>query len=191
MFKYFLVSSQVHQEKNAMSEAAWILSTYVEVETFKVKLLPVGGLGLLVLENGIDLPESINDTIDELLQKEKLYYCFKVIPLEYFEVFTDDLLHSWIENNKQRISENESWKVNLNKRHTSLKSRELVNTIAKLINNPVELKNPDLLLQVEIIGKYIGLGLLKPYQFLQLSQKISHLPNEEQEEDETTEIGGY
>ena len=191
MFKYFLVSSQVHQEKNAMSEAAWILSKYVDIEFFKAKLLPVGGLGLLTLETGIEIPESINKYITTLLAGENLFYCFKITPLEYFEIFDEDLVYIWVGSNKNRLLENETWKVNLNKRHTLLKTRDIVNQIAKLISNPVNLKNPIKLLQVEIIGKFVGLAILKPFQLVQLSHLITLQQNESPQEDVDNESGDF
>ena len=88
MFKYFFVSSQVHQEKNSLSEAAWILSevTGCTIELFKASLLPVGGLGLLGVENQLKLPENLEELLEKIFLKEKLFFCFKIIPLEYFDI---------------------------------------------------------------------------------------------------------
>ena len=173
MFKFFLVSSQVHLEKNALSEAAGILSNYINIEKITAKLLPVGGLGLLQLDNEIEISESIDEIVDDYVLKEKVYYCYRIIPLEYFAINGEETILEWIENNKSRISEFESWKVLLNKRHSSLKTREIINKVAAKISVPVDLKNPKILFIIEIIGKFVGLAILKPFQIIQLSNKIT------------------
>ena len=175
MFRFFLVSSQVHLEKNALSEAAGILSNFADIGSFNVKLLPVGGLGLLKSDNPIEISESINGLIQELLVTEKLYYCYKIIPLEFFDLFSEEMIMRWVDENKSRILESESWRVAINKRHSSLNTQNLINQIASRIKNPVDLKNPAKIIEIEIIGKFLGLAILKPYQLLQFTNKISKI----------------
>lgn len=191
-FNYFLISSQVHQEKNALSEAAWILSSlssYTNIESFKAKLLPVGGLGLLQLENAIDLPEDIPKTISTLAEEEKIYYCFKIIPLEKFDIVSEEFLLDWVNYNLERFDGYSTWKVEINKRHSTLNRKSLINTIAKRISNPVDLKSPEIILQIEIIGKYVGIGLLHPYQIIQLGSLLSELNDQIIDEEEEVENG--
>ncbi len=191
MFKYFLVSSQVHFEKNALSEASWILSTYSEIDSFKAKLLPVGGLGLLEVENEITIPPSVQDTINTLLKTDKIYYCFKIVPLEIFDKFSEELIYSWVDSHKENITENETWRITINKRHSSTKTSSLITNVAKKISNPVDLKNPDKIVQIEIVGKFVGLSILEPYQAIQLTNQLSKLPGtgEEEEDEEEEDIG--
>ena len=188
MFKFFLVSSQVHLEKNALSEAAWILSNYIDIEKIKAKMLSVGGLGLLDLENEIEIPENINETIDSLLLSEKIYYCYKIIPLVTFEIFSEILLLNWIEEHKSQIKEQETWRVNINKRHSSVKTRDLINKVAMKISNPVDLKNSDKIIQIEIVGKYAGISIIKPFQLIQLSDKITKADETNEEDVINSEI---
>lgn len=185
-FKFFLVSSQVHNEKNALSEAASILSHYVKIDSFKAKLLSVGGLGLLESETTLDISETINITLQEYLQREKVYFCFKIIPLEEYNLVSEDFILDWVANNIHRIGEKETWKVTINKRHSAIKTIDLINKIASNISNPVNLKQPDTIIQIEIIGKNLGISLLKPYQILQLQSYLSSI--EEFQEDAENEF---
>lgn len=191
MFKYFLVSSQVHFEKNALSEAAWILSSYSDIDSFKAKLLPVGGLGLLEVENEISIPQTVHETIESLLETDKIYYCFKIIPLEFFNTFSEELIYSWIDNHKEKIVEKETWRITINKRHSSIKTSILITNVAKKIPNPVDLKNPRKIVQIEIVGKFVGLSILEPYQTIQLTDQLSPLSGDEEddENDDEEDIG--
>lgn len=182
MFKNFLISSQVHLEKNALSEAAWILSEYCNIDDFKVKMLPVGGLGLLSVENAFDIPESIIERINLLHNSDGIHYCVKIIPLENFDLISNEKMLDWIEENKLRIEPDESWKLTINKRHSALKSKSLITEIASKIERTVNLKHPDKIIQIEIIGKFIGLAVLKPFQIIQLSHLIKEKVIEEESE---------
>jgi tRNA acetyltransferase TAN1 len=88
----------------------------------------------------------------------------------------------WIEENKLRIEPDESWKLTINKRHSALKSKSLITEIASKIERTVNLKHPDKIIQIEIIGKFIGLAVLKPFQIIQLSHLIKEKVIEEESE---------
>lgn len=174
MFKYFLVSSQVHQEKNSCSEAAWIISevTGSSIELFKASTLPVGGLGLLTFEKEVIIPENLEELIENILISEKIFFCYKIIPLEYFDKFSEEFIYSWINEKKDNILPTETWKININKRHNKINTKVLIDNIAKNIPNQVDLKNPEKIVQIEIVGKYVGLGVLRSQEIIQLSAKI-------------------
>ena len=89
MFNSFLVSSDVHQEKNSLSEAALILTKYIDIAFFEPKLLPIGGLGLLRLKNNqtLEFSEEIYDHIKKLHLNSGILYCLKIIPLEVFKEY--------------------------------------------------------------------------------------------------------
>ena len=55
-----------------------------------------------------------------------------------------------------------SFKIEVSKRHTSLVSSDVISAIAKNIDNPVDLTNPDNLILIEIIGNKLGISLIAP-----------------------------
>ena len=170
MFKFFLVSSVVHFEKNALSEAAWILSEYISIEKFSVRILSVGGLSMLTVDEPISIPNSILDRIANLRETEGIRYCSKIIPLEDYFVFSEEKLVTWVSEHNNRISEHEKWRITINKRHNNKKSRDIIDLIAKNIKKgTVDLKNPDKIIQIEIIGKYLGIAILDSYQIIQFT----------------------
>jgi tRNA acetyltransferase TAN1 len=48
------------------------------------------------------------------------------------------------------------------RRYTRYHKIEIIEKVAELINEKVDLKNPDKILHIEIIGKYAGISLLTP-----------------------------
>ena len=55
-----------------------------------------------------------------------------------------------------------TFKIEIHKRHTALTSLEIINAIAPLIDNTVNLDNPDWLVLVEIVADRFGLSFIKP-----------------------------
>lgn len=170
MYSWFLVSSVVHKEKNALSEAAWILSKYSSIENFEPILLSVGGLGLLKLTKGtIQLEPDIFDRLNQLHLKEGgIKFCHKIVPLELYTQFSEEALLNWTNTSvSPRIKEHDRWRITINKRHTHVKERPLISKIASCIRKGVvDLKDPILIIQIEIIANYVGLSLLKPFEVL-------------------------
>ena len=63
----------------------------------------------------------------------------------------------------KKINENESWRVSIKKRHSKIKSAELINSVvSQTENNNINLENPDKILRIEIIGKITGIALHSP-----------------------------
>ena len=170
MFKYFLVSSDLHQEKNAISEAAWILSKYTEITNFKPILQSVGGLSLLkIIKGDFNFDKSIYVYIKELHEKSTIRFCHKIIPLEYFQKFSEKSILDWISSIK--FPDETNWRITINKRHSNVKTRPLIANIASQIKNgTVDLKNPDKIIQLEIVGQNVGFSVLDPWKILQLKK---------------------
>jgi tRNA acetyltransferase TAN1 len=64
------------------------------------------------------------------------------------------------------IGENESFRVTVEKRFTSLHSKDLIDAAAGDIKNRADLENPDKILLIEVLGSFTGLSLLKPCDIL-------------------------
>jgi len=52
------------------------------------------------------------------------------------------------------------------KRWTSLRSREIIEAVAEGIDRRVDLENPDWVVLIEIIGKYAGVSVIRPSDIL-------------------------
>ncbi len=61
----------------------------------------------------------------------------------------------------ERLQASDTVKILVEKRHTNLKSMDLINEIGPFIKAKVDLTNPDWILVIEILGKYTGISLVK------------------------------
>jgi tRNA acetyltransferase TAN1 len=104
-----------------------------------------------------------------VILKERPYefrYALRILPIQ--RVVPTDL-----EEIKKATSEltkgvgaGESFRVTVEKRFTSLHTKELIEAAAGDIENKVNLENPDKILLVEVLGALTGLSLLKPNEIL-------------------------
>jgi tRNA acetyltransferase TAN1 len=64
------------------------------------------------------------------------------------------------------IGENETFKVKVEKRFTSIHSRDFIEAAARGIDRKVDLKNPSKILLIEVVGGLTGISLIKPSEVL-------------------------
>jgi tRNA acetyltransferase TAN1 len=51
------------------------------------------------------------------------------------------------------------------KRHSSLKSRQIIEEVARVINTAkVNLRKPDWIVLLEIVGRWTGISVIRPWQ---------------------------
>ncbi len=66
------------------------------------------------------------------------------------------------------MSDASSFKIVVEKRYCSIRSREIVLAIASRITNKVDLDYPDWIILVEILGKKTGISVLRPEHLLSI-----------------------
>ncbi|MFZ0220615.1 MAG: THUMP domain-containing protein, partial [Candidatus Nitrosopolaris sp.] len=61
-----------------------------------------------------------------------------------------------------KIKKLETFRITVERRNTFLRSSEIIAKVASEIDNKVDLENPDWIVLVEIIGKLVGISVLRP-----------------------------
>jgi tRNA acetyltransferase TAN1 len=69
------------------------------------------------------------------------------------------------------IGTNEKFRVTVEKRHTKLSSKSIIEVVAKKIQRTVDLEAPDRILLIEIIGELAGLSLITPADVLSVERE--------------------
>jgi tRNA acetyltransferase TAN1 len=63
------------------------------------------------------------------------------------------------------IGTGETWRMIVEtRRYTALHKVDIIREVAELIDERVDLENPDKILRIELIGKHAGISVLKPYE---------------------------
>ncbi len=119
--------------------------------------------------DGLVLGQCLKDPIEFIFFiREKLKdvpweirYLLRFIPIEKV-VLTDivEIKEISIELMK-KIPFDGSLKIQIEKRHTTMKKLDIINEIAPYISTKVDLTNPSWILLIEIVGKYTGISVIK------------------------------
>ena len=71
-----------------------------------------------------------------------------------------------------KIPENSLYRITVEKRHTFIHGKEVIDEVAPLVDRKVSLQNPDYILLIEIIGEYTGLSVVKPNEILSVEKEL-------------------
>ena len=163
----FLVTTQPRYELDAASEIWHCLyvNGYPEdiyVHFVRKKDKAIAGLIAVVL-NG-DPIQAIQKIRGYLLRKPWiLRYANKVIPIEFVTRSLDDLTAFVSSKANLRISESESWKIEISKRASKISSRKIIEHVANVVGvGKVSLENPQWLINIEIIRNIFLVSIIKP-----------------------------
>lgn len=109
----------------------------------------------------------------ELCKEEpyKFKYTFRWIPIEKWSKSDMSDMTKVVKEMESQIKPEESWKMDLGKRGYEGDTMKIVIKLTDSINRPkVDLKNPQKIVKVEIIGDRAGFSLLSPDECLNVAK---------------------
>ncbi|RLF12373.1 MAG: RNA methyltransferase [Thermoprotei archaeon] len=167
-----MVSTYRNREDDCISEL-WYLFREIGDENVEVRKAMVPGL--LLVRTKLD-PFDASKKLGEIARERPwdVRYTLKLTPI--IAVTSDDkeeIKRVAVQLALERIREDESFRITINKRASSISRKDLINDIAKDINRRVDLKNPDKVLQIEIVGRDVGITVLRPSDVISIVKIIS------------------
>jgi len=164
------VSTSRYNEGNTRAELWFILLTLGDEYPLIFKL---GFSGLIGCITNIE-PKRCIKKMRKLAQKNPDFfqYMLKIIPIE-FNCETDlEIIRKIVhENFHQKVKKEETFRLRVNKRNCALSTLEIVDFVADGIENKVDLKNPDKIVNIEILGKLAGISFLKRDEILSIAKE--------------------
>jgi tRNA acetyltransferase TAN1 len=129
----------------------------------------ISGLVLCLTESDpYTIVEKVKDIVKE--QPWKVRFILRLIPIDLVtNTELEDISKEAIKL-AEKIREDESYKVEVEKRFTNLHSRDIIEKIAEKIDRKVRLDNPDWIILVEIVGKDTGISVLKSNNIFSLEK---------------------
>jgi len=138
-------------------------------ESPQVSLTSVAGL--LTAKTNLD-PFEVISKVKEIIREEpwRIGNLMRLIPIE--EVVESNVggISQVVERLSSKIPEDATFRITIEKRHTSLSSSEIIEMAAKKVNRKVNLKNPDWIILIEIVGAFTGVSVIKPDQILSIAK---------------------
>lgn len=153
-----VISTSRGNEKNTCSEMWYLLGEVGDrgstIETTSV-------IGLVVAKTKLDPVKAVRDLAALLRERPwEFKYTLKLIPIQrVVEASLESIKEAAIDMS-ERIGKEEKFRITVEKRHTDLSSKTIIDAIAKRIERKVDLENPDKVVFVEVIGQLAGLALI-------------------------------
>ena len=126
------------------------------------EILNVAMRGILMVNTIIE-PSKIIDWVKNKIIEEPwlIRYCLRIIPIQRMTDTEIDKIKQTVIELKDTIQKNDSYRITIEKRNTSISSSEIITEVAKIFPNKVSLNQPDWIVLIEIIVNETGISILK------------------------------
>jgi len=164
-----LVSTSKGNENNACSEIWFLLGELGDREAL-VDRTEVSGL--IVAKTKLD-PFKVVEGLRKILRERpwEFRYVLKVIPIEIVVRTRIDEIKRAAASLHHKILENEKFRVTIEKRHSDISTKDIINAAVENLNRKVDLNNPDKIILIEVLGRLTGISIIKPNDILSVTKE--------------------
>lgn len=131
--------------------------------------------GIILVDTCLDPFQFVEDC-KEMVRNEpwKFRYVLRIIPLEMNCKAELTEIHDIVNQLSRKIDAQETYRVLIEKRHSRLRSSEIISTVTSKLKMKVNLDNPNWIILIQIVKMVAGVSILKPNQiFRSIKEKIS------------------
>ena len=128
--------------------------------------------GIIQVETSLDNIKVL-DNFRELIGDEPwlIKYCSRIIPIQKeCESKLDEIVNAVIEL-AHVMKENETYRITVEKRHSSLHTKDIISNIADSISNKVSLENSDWEIIVQVLRNKTGISIIPPDTILSVDRQ--------------------
>ncbi len=164
-----LVSCAWGTYERARREILQILRKLDDQKPFVKRTAARGIIGVRTTVNSREVIQRLH----ELFHKDPflIQHTLKWVPVDLWTSSAIDSMKEGIVALKKKIRSGERWRMTVERRrYTKFHKIELITELADLIDEEVDLENPDKILHIEIIGKYAGLSVLAPQNIFSVAK---------------------
>lgn len=147
----------------ASREIAYFLRLLGDEEPFIERTVARGIIGV---KTRLDSKEVVGQ-LKVLFNKDPsgFRYTLKWVPVDLWTSSDIESMRTAVEQVKDRIKHGERWRMTVEKRRYTVHHKiDIITALAELIDERVDLKNPDKILRIDIIGKFAGVSVLSPQE---------------------------
>ena len=164
-----LVSCSWSAYKRAREEILEILRRLGDEEPLVKRTAARGIIGVRTKIDSREVIQKLRALFDE--DPLLLQHTLKWVPIDLWTSSTLDSMKEGVTRLKSKIHAGERWRMTVEKRrYTRYHKIDLIRALADLIDEEVDLENPDKILQIEIIGKYAGFSVLTPQDIFSVAK---------------------
>ena len=161
-----LATTYRRAEGHARSELRYVLEQAGDAASIVDR---TGISGVIVAKTTLGPFESIRK-FREIL-KERPYefrYLLRLIPIEKVVETSLEQVQKAIQELSPKIAEEETFRVTVEKRFTTMSSKELIEAVALCVKRKVNLSRPDKVILIEVLGGLTGVSITRPEETLSI-----------------------
>jgi len=164
-----LVSTSRGYENDACSELWFLLGEIGDQQSLVERS---GVSGLIVAKTALDPFRVVKDLRKMVKERPwEFRYTLKVVPIEdVVRTKLEDIRGASL-NLSSKIPKDETFRVTIEKRHTELPTKDIVEAVAVGIDRRVDLGNPDKIVLVQVLGGLTGVSVIKPDDILSVAKE--------------------
>lgn len=164
-----LVSSARGTETEANHEIRYLLKELGD-STPATDYSPVSGL--TVAKTSLDPVKVIRGLRPVLRNRPwQFRYILKIKPVEQVVPCEISAIGDAVVDRVKKVRADETFRVSLEKRRSHVSSREIIDAVASKIPRKVELRNPDKIVLIEVIGNIAGVSIISPGNILGIEKE--------------------
>jgi tRNA threonylcarbamoyl adenosine modification protein (Sua5/YciO/YrdC/YwlC family) len=159
---YMVLAANQHREEDAQDE---LLDTLEMLGDYESESQTTDISGIILGYTKLD-PFQIVKSLQELVKNEpwQIRYVLRLLPIELVVYTESKSIKNAAKKLALKIQSGDTFRITVERRHTLMTSSDIIAAIAKEIDNKVDLKNPDWIVLVEVVGGQTGISVIKPNQ---------------------------
>ena len=163
-----IITCARHLEPETEEELMSILEEFGDSDA-KISITKMSGI--LTGETSLD-PIEVVRKIKEMVLDEpwSIRYCLRIIPIQKIVETQIDEIEKTVSDLSHQISDDEKYRISIEKRNSKISSKEIITKIANQIKNKVSLDYPDKVVLIEILGNKTGVSILKKSDVLSIEK---------------------
>ncbi|MGI0082758.1 MAG: THUMP domain-containing protein [Nitrosopumilaceae archaeon] len=148
-----------HLEAEAAEEISKILKELGD-ENPRIEVSHLSGI--ITVITSLDPFFAVQKIQEKILDEPwSIRYCLRIIPIQEFVVTEKENIVNAVLNHADAIMSQNTYRITVEKRHSMISTKEIIDAIANKISSKVSLEKFDWLILVEILGNKTGVSVLK------------------------------
>ena len=128
--------------------------------------------GIIEVETKLDIIKVL-DNFKEIIEDEPwlIKYCSRIIPIQRECESKMDEIKNEVTNLSQIIKKNDTYRITVEKRQSSLQTKDIISNIAGSLSNKVSLENSDWEIIVQVLRNKTGISIIPPDTILSINKQ--------------------
>ena len=128
--------------------------------------------GIIEVETKLDNMKILDD-FKEIIEDEPwlIKYCSRIIPIQDECESKLDKIKEKVINLSHNIKKNETYRITVEKRQSSLHTKDIISKIADSLSNKVSLDNSDWEIVIQVLRNKTGISIIPPNSILSVDRQ--------------------